>query len=1161
MAIQGFNKEFYLNAKLAQLQSNSETAADWAGKDAAFLEARFSAVGLTAEEHYEQYGYQEELAPNAFFNPAEYIRAKATDMFNDANNSYLTIDAAAEAFVNLWGGNVYNHYLQYGEDEGINPSNSFDVSGYYEAKLAQLQAEGNTEITTVEQVKEAFETAGLTALEHFLTYGQTEEGLTAPAVPADEQVNVDTSVPGQVFTLTTGTDNETGTANDDTFVGVSDGVTSTSVGQGQPVTETFGGLDVINGGAGTDTLKLTNTTGTLALDTSVTVSNVENLELTSAQNDITADVQAWSGLESVTVDQKGNAEAIDIDTRGNVKSVNVMAGSTAVLAGGANEGVAIDDNGTAATTADALATVSVTAAKGAIGVTSDALADLTLVNSAVVATVTNTTANHTLNVTANNQSGTAGVIDANAATVNVAATGANSAAFDVDAAAATAINFSGDKNLTATLNAQAANLNITSATEGNLTIGTALDTDVSFTGGAGKETITLTNANTKATAMGAGDDVVNVSGTALGANGTIDGGEGTDTLALSSADAAALTANATYEARIANFEQVSLGAVAANTDNTVNLANLDDISYVASAGTAAGGTNETAVINFPGLSAGASITIAGRTVTATSGNAVASDVAAAFSTGTTAGSLTVTGALNAWTAAAANGEEVTFTSTTTGDVGDLTPTYAGVAAPTVPSINNTNGDGVTAESTVVTFTNLAIGQEVTVAGLTVKAVSGSATAAEVATAAAGGTVASTLTRTGTLDTNFTASDNNGVVTYTGTDNADKTNITAAANGTAAPVVDSNTPVDGTAGASLTVTNMANAGTFELTGAVGGAATVTMKDANGTADSLNIKLNGATNITNAGTLTVAGVETINLEATDSSADTTALNNPAIASTPNLVAADATTIVVSGNHGVDFTGSTLTNVTELDASGVVATGATSSATAAQIQTAGAVTFSSAVTDKAVTVTTGNGADVISTASVSDATFVASGVTASTISTGAGNDTITGSAGKDVIEAGEGRDTVNASAEADSITLGEGNDVYVLGLATNSTVAKADVITDFNANTYGQGANNAADSNGADDSVGNLANFTGDTIDVSAAITLAGGATTGIDVFVAANASDAQTFLQNTGNAGTLTGFALDSSTGKLYMDFDSNGTADSVIELQGVTTIDEAAFVIA
>ena len=300
----------------------------------------------------------------------------------------------------------------------------------------------------------------------------------------------------------------------------------------------------------------------------------------------------------------------------------------------------------------------------------------------------------------------------------------------------------------------------------------------------------------------------------------------------------------------------------------------------------------------------------------------------------------------------------------------------------------------------------------------------------------------------------------------------------------------------------------------------------------------------------GTLTVAGVETINIEATDSSADTTTLTNPAAASKPNLVAADATKIVVTGNHGVDFTGSTLTKVVELDASGVVATGATTGATAAQIGTAGAVTFSSVVSDKNVIVKTGNGADVISVASITDATKGA------TITTGAGDDTITGSAGKDTIDAGAGRDTINASAEADTITLGAGNDVYVLGAATNSTLAKSDVITDFVANTKGQGTTAALIQKGA---TATVADLTGDTIDVTAALALAGAASTGITVFVASNAADAQTFLQNTGNAGTLTGFALDSTTGKLYMDFDSNGTVDSVLTLTGVTTITEAAFV--
>lgn len=372
---------------------------------------------------------------------------------------------------------------------------------------------------------------------------------------------------------------------------------------------------------------------------------------------------------------------------------------------------------------------------------------------------------------------------------------------------------------------------------------------------------------------------------------------------------------------------------------------------------------------------------------------------------------------------------------------------------------------------------------------------------------------------------------------------------------AAPVV--TTPgaalIAGTAG-KLEVTKMANNGTVEITGVINGASSVVMNDATGGADVLNIKLNasaaGGASLVNAAALTVAGVETINIEATDSSSDTTTLTNPAAAATVLLNVADATKIVVTGNHGVDFTGSTLTKVVELDASGVVATGATTGATAAQIGTAGAVTFSSVVTDKNVTVKTGNGADVISVASITDATKGA------TITSGAGDDQITGSAGKDTISAGEGRDTINASGEADTITLGAGNDVYVLGAATNSTLAKSDTITDFVANTKGQGTTAALIQKGATTTVADL---TGDTINVSAALTAAGGATTGISVFVASSAADAQTFLQNTGNAGTLTGFALDSTTGKLYMDFDSNGTVDSVITLTGVTTITEAAFV--
>lgn len=1184
-------------------------------------------------------------------------------------------------------------------------------------------------------------------------------------------------------------DNIIGTAGNDTIDGIAGG----------GATNTFGGLDVINGGAGNDTLVLTNAAGTMTLATSVTVSNIENLSLRSAQNAITADVQSWTGLQNVNVEQLGNAAAVTVTTKSNATSVNVTAGTTATGFGART--VTINDNGSAATTADTLASVSVTGAKGAITVGSDALTSLTLVDSTVAANVTNTTVGHTLNVTANKQSGAAGVTDAAATTVNVTATGANSTAFAVTAAAADAINFAGDKNLTATLSAQKAGLKITSATEGTLVIATALNNDVTFTGGAGKETITISNANTKATAMGAGDDVVNVVGAVLGANGTIDGGDGVDTIAMSAADAAALSALTpadTYEKRISNFEKVGLGQVAAFANNTVNLANLDDISYVVSAGTAAGtGSAEVATVTFNGLLSGQSVTItdgvktqtvtaaadmtaaqvadafntgfaadslddtytvsvagnvatltasgvgnqanvtstvanstvtnlgtavtaagsaavtavaevatvgvsgliageavtvtsAGglRTVTATAINETAStaftdvvttgaggsdvtvvvngvtvsladsvsavtytgaEIAAAIANGSTTtaggGTITITGTLNGYTATAtgaavtfnattlasnvtdititgdayvvaptvtitqgsngnltagqvaaalasgatsgaavttntmtdyngaATGSTVTFTAMATGDTADLTATSTGGTQPTVdvttPGV--TGVPGVT-ESADVTFTALKSGQQVLVAGRTVTANGADLIAAEVEAAYLGGVNAGAAVIGGTLS-GWTVADvgslGDGTLRFTSTTaNTNVINIDAAGYGVsaaAAATAAAIAVVDGTTtagGGNLTLTNVANAGTLELTGNNNGSITVTMKDATGTADSLNLKLNGAANLVG-GAVNVAGVETIAIEATDSSADTVTVTNPLAASTLALNAAAATSITLSGNHGVNFTGSTLTKVTSLDASGVVANVNTTGLTAAQIieanGVAGRVTFTTVVDDKAVTITTGNGNDAINAATVGTAADVTA---AATISTGAGRDTITGGADADVIDAGADRDVVFSSTGADTITLGAGNDVFVLSSNTHSVLATFDTITDFNANTKGQGTAGAANQKGAFVSVEtDGSDLTGDTINVSALFSVG---VDGLKVLVVSNAADAQTFIQNTANvaAGTAanyTGFALDSSSNLLYMDFNQDGAIDSVIKLTGVTTITEAAFV--
>ncbi|SDY05939.1 calcium-binding protein [Nitrosomonas sp. Nm58] len=186
------------------------------------------------------------------------------------------------------------------------------------------------------------------------------------------------------------------------------------------------------------------------------------------------------------------------------------------------------------------------------------------------------------------------------------------------------------------------------------------------------------------------------------------------------------------------------------------------------------------------------------------------------------------------------------------------------------------------------------------------------------------------------------------------------------------------------------------------------------------------------------------------------------------------------------------------------------------------------------------------------VSAATATAAAIT---VTGSAGDDTILGSGNADTISGGAGNDTITGGAKADTLAGGEGNDIFAYTALADSTLVNLDVISDFKANTFGNGTNGAVNETGA---AADATKWTGDVIDLSVVNT---GGFDKIDVSVQANSSDAQTFLQNLGQATTDTiGAALDSSTGRVLIDVDSNGTADMVIQLTGVTTIDEAAFII-
>jgi S-layer protein len=348
---------------------------------------------------------------------------------------------------------------------------------------------------------------------------------------------------------------------------------------------------------------------------------------------------------------------------------------------------------------------------------------------------------------------------------------------------------------------------------------------------------------------------------------------------------------------------------------------------------------------------------------------------------------------------------------------------------------------------------------------------------------------------------------------------------------------------------VNMNNFAAGGTLTLTGTILATDTlnVNVKDAAiGAADTFNLVMNDGNGITNTGDLVIGDVETLNITSDD--ADDTGGNTP---NTPKITAAAATTVNVDGDMGVDFTGSTFGAITTLDASGV-ALGDVDYTGAAGLEGASTAvtTFAAMFAATGVSITGGVGDDVLNGNSATGTT--------DNINGGDGDDVITGAAGDDVLAGGAGDDLLTGAAGADVLTGGEGNDIFDYDLSSDSTLINLDVIADFFANTVGNGTAGAADDTGATTTA---ADRNGDVIDISGI-----GAFTKIDVSVQSNASDAQTFLQNLAvasaadGANLFVGAALDASSGRLYLDFDEDGTVDSVIELTGVTTIDEAAFII-
>lgn len=496
-------------------------------------------------------------------------------------------------------------------------------------------------------------------------------------------------------------------------------------------------------------------------------------------------------------------------------------------------------------------------------------------------------------------------------------------------------------------------------------------TAVTVTGGT---VTTIADANVTA------DTIATVSLTSVGGAAVI-GTDALTTLNLStSAFGATVTAAAATRALTLNMNGNTAGTVTDNTATTLNINNTGaattGVTAVAGAATTVA-INSTAALTLAALTAGVAtaVSIAGAGATVITADTLA---AAAVVTSTSTGGVTLTQQL-------LTGQQFAGAASTGNDV--ISVAAASTVANNVGAGNNTASlagamgvGGTLTAGAGVADTLIVNAAAFSLAGVTGFEILGLGAAA-----------------TGAYDaTGFTALSTNATVLAT-------TFNSVAAN------------------AGLTLNG------------VNGLVTYNLANSAGTTDVLALSLVGAA--TGANSVTAAGIETVNITASNSTA-------VAIVQTLTLSAAAATTVTVTGGALTSVVlVNTDTTITSLNASAVAGgnftwtTGALAAASTITGSATGINTVTIAVGSLSNTYVGGAGNDLITSNNVVANTVTLGNGANSYTHAGAGVQTVTGGTGVDTIITGTGNDVIVGGGGADQITGGMGADsITVSGTTSN-------------------------------------------------------------------------------------------------------------------------------
>lgn len=180
-----FDEGYYLMSKLKQLQAQ-EPSANWTQTS---LLMALNENGFTPYTHFLHLGTTEGLNPNQWFNMHEYLHAKLQQLATVEPNVSWSEGSLVQAIVNA-GMSVWEHFQQHGWREGVNPSNDFDIDGYFNLKLGQLKSTDPGGGWTFQAVVDAFVAAGFDPITHYMGHGRAEGVVPVPVdsasrVPSD----------------------------------------------------------------------------------------------------------------------------------------------------------------------------------------------------------------------------------------------------------------------------------------------------------------------------------------------------------------------------------------------------------------------------------------------------------------------------------------------------------------------------------------------------------------------------------------------------------------------------------------------------------------------------------------------------------------------------------------------------------------------------------------------------------------------------------------------------------------------------------------------------------------------------------------------------------------------------------------------------------------